>query len=99
MPIPTTIPAIADVTADFVYARLQRSSLAEEAGYSPAALDDWARRARIWSEGGAPPDLATVAEKEPAKKAPRPVFLFFIAGDKEKAPAAAIALIARLAKA
>jgi len=93
-------PAIADVTADFVYARLQRSSLSEEAGYSPAALDDWAGRARIWSEGGTPPDLDTVAAKpERAKKAPRAVFLFFIAGDKEKAPAAATALIARLADA
>jgi uncharacterized protein YecE (DUF72 family) len=91
-------PAIADVTGDFVYARLQRSSLAEEAGYPPSALDDWARRARIWSEGGTPPDLDTVAPKESAaKKAARPVFVFFIAGDKEKAPAAAIALIARLA--
>jgi uncharacterized protein YecE (DUF72 family) len=90
-------PAIADVTADFVYARLQLSSKLEPAGYPPSALDDWARRGRSWAEGGVPEDLDIVApanKKAPAK--PRPVFLFFIAGDKEKAPAAAMALISRL---
>ena len=90
-------PAIADVTADFVYARLQRSSKAEENGYSPAALGAWSRRAMTWAEGGAPEDLDTIApanKKAPVK--PRQVFLFFIAGDKEKAPAAAMALISRL---
>ncbi len=91
-------PAIADVTGDVVYARLQRCSLAEEAGYSPSALNDWAARARKWSEGGTPSDLNAIAPNERSAKA-RPVFLFFIAGDKEKAPAAAVALIARLAEA
>ena len=55
-------PQIADVTAPFVYARLQRASEAEEHGYSCADLDAWAERARTWAAGGAPGDLATVSE-------------------------------------
>jgi uncharacterized protein YecE (DUF72 family) len=31
-------------TADFLYARLRRAEESEPTGYSPAALDDWARR-------------------------------------------------------
>jgi uncharacterized protein YecE (DUF72 family) len=89
-------PAIADATADFAYARLQRSSRAEAAGYAPDEIDAWARRARIWSEGAVPDDLETAAPGSKPMKEGRPVYVFFIAGDKEKAPAAATALIARL---
>ena len=34
-----TYPAIPDVTADFVYARLQKGKDTEKAGYPPKALD------------------------------------------------------------
>jgi uncharacterized protein YecE (DUF72 family) len=91
-------PAIADVTADFVYARLQRSSAAEPAGYRAAELDAWAACARAWAAGGVPDGLPTVGADAAAAthRKPRPVFIFFISGDKEKAPAAAMALIDRL---
>lgn len=88
-------PAIADVTADFVYARLQRSSADEETGYSAADLDLWAKRAGIWASGGVPEDLSRLSDKA-AKKVKRDVFLFFISGAKERNPAAAQALIERL---
>jgi uncharacterized protein YecE (DUF72 family) len=96
-------PAIADVTADFVYARLQRSREDEPAGYAVKELDAWAERARTWTAGGAPSDLPYLAtdarQKRPKTKTPaRDVFMFFIAGDKVRAPAAAEALIARLAQ-
>jgi uncharacterized protein YecE (DUF72 family) len=45
-------PEFAELTADFVYLRLRRCSEAEEAGYPPAALDQWAERLRQWSEEG-----------------------------------------------
>ena len=45
-------PAIDVPTADFAYARLRRCAKAEPAGYSPAALDAWAERARAWSQNG-----------------------------------------------
>ena len=44
---------IADVTSDFVYARLQRTSDKVKTGYTPAALDTWASRAQAWADGGA----------------------------------------------
>ena len=46
------LPALTDITADFVYARLRRCSLDEPAGYSPEALDAWAGRARDWAKSG-----------------------------------------------
>ena len=52
---------IADVTGDFVYARLQATSDEIATGYPPRALALWARRAQAWAAGGAPDDLATIA--------------------------------------
>ena len=54
-------PQIADVTAPFVYARIMGTEDGEPAGYSAAALDAWAERARRWAAGGAPDDLERVA--------------------------------------
>ena len=88
-------PLIADVTGDFVYARLQRTSEKVKTGYPPGALDAWAKRARTFADGGTPDDLATVAEPAPAK-AKRDVFIYMISGAKVRAPAAAMALIERL---
>jgi uncharacterized protein YecE (DUF72 family) len=90
-------PAVADPTADFVYARLQRSGEDFATGYSPADLDAWTERARVWSGGGVPDDLPTMtdASRKGAKIA-RPVYVFFISGAKERNPAAAEAMIARL---
>jgi uncharacterized protein YecE (DUF72 family) len=88
-------PAIADVTADFVYARLQRSQEKEAAGYPPKELDLWAKRAKTWAAGGVPDDLPTFGKAKP-KKTKRDAFIYMIAGDKVRAPAAAQALIGRL---
>jgi uncharacterized protein YecE (DUF72 family) len=88
-------PAIADVTADFIYARLQRSQEKEAAGYPAEEIDQWAKRAKTWAAGGVPDDLPTFGKSKP-KKAKRDAFVYMIAGDKVRAPAAAQALIARL---
>ena len=53
IPSTPTYPAIADVTADFVYARLQKGQDKLSAGYPPKALDAWAVRAKKWAAGGA----------------------------------------------
>ena len=97
-------PQIADVTAPFVYARLQRARADEEHGYPAADLDLWADRARTWASGGAPDDVSTAVaaqanqkKSEPMlKKLTRDVFVFMINGHKPKAPAAAAALLERL---
>jgi len=88
-------PAIADVTGDFVYARLQRSQEKEATGYPSADLDQWANRAKAWAAGGEVEDLPRFGTAK-AKKAKRDVFVYMIAGDKVRAPAAAMALIERL---
>ncbi len=89
-------PSFADITADFVYARLMRASAELETGYEPKALDHWAQVAQTWASGGEPPDLPRVSDA-PAPKKPRDVFIYFINGAKERAPAAAMALLERIA--
>ena len=60
-------PCIADVTADFVYARAMGTVETEKAGYAKSAIARWAARAKAWEAGGAPDDLKLVA-KAPAKQ-------------------------------
>ena len=88
-------PAIADVTADFVYVHLRRTSEDMETGYSPTDLDRWAGRARVWQSGGIPEDLQRIDATAPAK-VDRDVFIYVISGAKTRAPAAAMALMDRL---
>jgi uncharacterized protein YecE (DUF72 family) len=88
-------PEIADLTADFVYARLQRTREEEAAGYGKAELDRWAEAVRGWAAGESPPGLAYVADA-PAPAKPRDVYCFVISGAKVRNPAAARALIERL---
>lgn len=88
-------PSFADVTTDFVYARLMNSRSDIVTGYPDGELDAWAAHARTWSEGGQPEGLPRVSQTVP-KRMPRDVFVYFINGAKERAPAAAKALIERL---
>lgn len=88
-------PSFADLTGDFVYARLMRTQTQLKTGYQAAALDRWAERVNLWACGGEPNDLPKV-EPQPAAKTPRDVFIYFISGAKERAPAAAVALRERL---
>jgi len=88
-------PSFADITGDFVYARLQRSQANIATGYAPSALDAVADCARVWA-AGSEPLVAPRVEAAQANAAPRDVFMFFISGAKERAPAAAQALIERL---
>ncbi len=87
-------PAIADLSGDFGYARLQSAAAEEPEGYPPAELDIWAKRATDWGKGVSPKDLPLVAKAAP--KSARPVFVYMINGAKERAPAAAMALIRRV---
>jgi len=90
-----TYPAFADVTGDFVYARLQTGSDDIETAYASKDLDAWAGRLKTWAEGGRPADLACADEAHIAAKTPRDVFAFIIHEGKVRAPAGAMALIER----
>ncbi|VCU70449.1 hypothetical protein PIGHUM_02521 [Pigmentiphaga humi] len=90
------VPHIHDATAPFVYARLQSAGEDHREGYAPADLDRWTARARSWARGHSPADLPLLARSHPEQDG-RPVFLYMINGFKPKAPAAAMALLRRLA--
>ena len=89
-------PSFADVTADFVYARLMRSRADVPTGYPRDALARWAERARMWASGGCPDDLPYLEAQAAAGGTPRDVFVYFISSAKERNPAAAVALLRRL---
>ena len=89
-------PLCADLTANFVYARLRRCSAGVKTGYSLVALKRWARRAGTWARGELPQDLPRIAAKAAKSAVSRDVFLYFINGAKERAPAAAQKLLALL---
>ena len=87
-------PCFADLSGDIAYARLMGARSEEPTGYSPAELDRWAEIARAWSAGESPPGLPYTAD--PAPPQPRDTYVFMIDGAKERAPAAAMALLDRL---
>ena len=90
-------PLIADLSADFVYARLQNAKADVETGYSAKALETWATLAKAWERGEEPEQFPLAAAKGKPLKS-RDIFIYFINGAKERAPAAAEALIKRLKK-
>ncbi|HEV7801901.1 MAG TPA: DUF72 domain-containing protein [Burkholderiales bacterium] len=88
-------PSIGDITADFVYARLVRTQSSIKTGYNTVALDAWAKIAHTLARGSEPKEFPRV-DKPVTKGSPRDVFMFFISGAKERAPAAAQELLKRL---
>ncbi|MGN6517674.1 MAG: DUF72 domain-containing protein [Rhizomicrobium sp.] len=89
-----TYPEIADITADFVYARLQQAAAKVETGYTTAEIRKWASIARDWSEGKVAKGLPALGK--PNKAGPTDVFVYFISAAKERNPAAAMATLKEL---
>jgi uncharacterized protein YecE (DUF72 family) len=89
-------PQIADATALFVYVRIMGTQAEQKLGYSAAALKIWAARAEAWASGKTPPGIKSLAPAG-ASALPRDVYLYVISGHKVSNPAAALALIERLA--
>ncbi|PJI95424.1 uncharacterized protein YecE (DUF72 family) [Acidovorax sp. 69] len=73
-------PAIADAEADFAYLRLMRGQAEVTTGYAPETIAQWAQGVRTWTGG----------------EQPRDVFVYFINGAKERAPAGAMELLRQL---
>jgi uncharacterized protein YecE (DUF72 family) len=94
-----TYPAIPDAIGDFVYARLQRGEDTIKTAYRPTELDGWVERARAWAGGRLPADLPPIDPGSAAPSRPREVFVYFIHEGKVRAPAAAMAMLERLAQA
>ena len=91
----TNYPSMGDITGAFVYARLMRSQSDIDTGYPPTALDGWSRQAKVWANGSDPADLPHIAAPAPQAES-RDVFVFFISSAKERNPAAAMAMQARV---
>ena len=67
----------------------------EPLGYSAAALDAWAEKAKQLASGSTPEGLEMVTSRD-SKKIATDVYLYFISGDKVRNPAAAMGLIERM---
>ena len=93
-----TYPEISDVTASFVYARLQKGQDKIANGYKLTDLDMWAERAQVWASGGAPEGLNYGDPGRRPEAKPRDVFVYFIHEGKVRAPKAAKALQKRCDK-
>lgn len=88
--------AIADRTADFAYLRCKGTRSDEPTGYAPPEIDRIAGLCRAWAEGEAPAGLPYAGDPAQSRGRDGNVFAFMIAGAKERAPAAAMALAERL---
>jgi uncharacterized protein YecE (DUF72 family) len=89
-------PEFADVTGDFVYARLQKGSDDVPTAYKPADLDKWAERLKIWAAGGQPDDLPYADTDSKAERKPRDVFVYIIHEGKIRAPQGAMSIMERI---
>jgi len=86
-------PRLMDVTADFVYCRLQGAA-PPACGYDNVTLDAWAGRIKAWADGDEPVDAERCGEKARFRK--RDVFVIFDSDRKARAPANAAELMRRL---
>ena len=68
-------PLIADLSADFVYARLQDAKADVETGYSAKAIKTWATLAKAWEGGEEPEQFPLAAPKGQAAEIPRCIHL------------------------
>ncbi|WP_275782526.1 DUF72 domain-containing protein [Pararhizobium gei] len=90
-------PMFADVTSDFIYARLQTGSDEVATCYDQTRMNLWADRLKIWAAGGDVVDLEKADPSLEVAKRPRDVFAFFIHEGKVNAPNGARTLQNQLA--
>src|SRR5687767_239749 len=90
-------PLVEDVTADFIYMRLHGDTELYASGYTPTALDVWARRIQAWLAGGEVDDARKIDPAPPKPLARgRDVYVYFDNDVKVHAPFDAKALIERV---
>lgn len=89
-------PYYEDLTADFVYIRLQGAEELYASGYTDAALDRWAVRIRAWASGKQPHDAHLISAEPLRQRATRQVFCYFDNDIKVHAPFDAAKLAHRL---
>ena len=88
-------PLMEDVTADFVYVRLHGDKELYVSGYTPKAIDGWAKKIEAWQRGGQAGDARTVSDDRPPRRK-RDVYVYFDNDAKVYAPRDAKRLARRL---
>jgi uncharacterized protein YecE (DUF72 family) len=89
-------PFFEDATSDFVYVRLHGDTELYVSGYTPSALESWARKVRSWAAGRTPAGAKLVAPRPHPQSRGRDVFVYFDNDAKVHAPFDAISLMRRL---
>ncbi len=79
-------PVMMDITADFVYCRLHGSDKVYPDGYTPKAIDMWARRVIAWSRGEEVNDGTRIHPEPGPQQASRDVYVYFDDDNKVRAP-------------
>lgn len=88
-------PYMEDVTANFLYLRLHGDAELYVSGYSDEAMDWWAARVAVWSNGREPGDAVRIGGPAPKRKA-RDVYCYFDNDAKVHAPFDAQVLLGKL---
>ena len=91
-------PVMMDITADFIYCRLHGSDKIYPDGYTPEAIDVWARRMIAWSRGEELTDSNRIHPDPGPKQLARDVFVYFDDDNKVRAPFDAQSLSKRIAE-
>jgi uncharacterized protein YecE (DUF72 family) len=79
-------PYIEELTSDFLYLRLHGDAELYSSGYTPAALQRWAKRIEKWSHGGQPADAHRVIKRAPTPRKSRDIYCYFDNDLKVRAP-------------
>jgi uncharacterized protein YecE (DUF72 family) len=85
-------PFLEDATSDFVYVRLHGDTELYVSGYTPSALESWARKIRAWASGRTPASARLVAPRPSPRSEGRDVFVYFDNDAKVHAPFDAMSL-------
>lgn len=89
-------PLLEDVTSDFIYVRLHGDEELYVSGYTPEALQQWARKMRAWHRGDNGPRAKRIGPDAPKRAAGRDVYVYFDNDVKIQAPYDAMSLAHRL---
>jgi uncharacterized protein YecE (DUF72 family) len=89
-------PYAEDITADFIYARLHGDEELYVSGYTPDALDHWAKKLKAWSNGKQTAGAKLWSRTKPPPAKERDVFVYFDNDVKVKSPFDAMALADRM---
>jgi len=85
-----------DITGDFIYIRLHGDAELYVSGYTPKAIDHWAKRIKRWHAGGQPRDAKLLTPRHAITRKHRDVFVYFDNDAKVKAPRDAKHLLKKL---